>query len=80
MTLAAERMTAVVFAGRVVMRGRRPHRGSRRAASLLNARILRGMSRTVTRSHAVHLLLRLGHDSLRRRPLQTDGELKHEQR
>ena len=79
MTLAAERMTAVVFAGRVVMRGRRPHR-VRRAASLLNAQVLRRMSRTVTRSHAVHLLLRLGHDSLRRLPLQTDGELKHEQR
>jgi hypothetical protein len=80
MTLAAERMTAVVFAGRVVMQGRRPHRDSRRAASLLNAQVPRQMSRTVTRYHAVHLLVRLGHDSLRRLPLQTDGELKHEQR
>jgi hypothetical protein len=38
------------------------------------------MGRTVPRFHAVHLLLRLSYDSMRHLPLQTDGELQHQQR
>jgi hypothetical protein len=38
------------------------------------------MVRTIPRSHAVHLPFRRSDDSLRHLPLQTDGELKHQQR
>src|SRR5690348_16578409 len=75
MTLASLRATTIVLVDRVTVRGPCTRRGSSIAA--LVGYLMGG---TVLRCHAVRLPFRWSHDSLHRRPLQTDGELKHHQR
>ncbi len=75
MTLAAQSVAAVVLRGRVIVRGQRTRR-----CTCVGSRVLGLMGRTVPSLRGAHLPVRSNCVSLRHLPLQTDGELKHQQR
>jgi hypothetical protein len=81
MTLAVKGTAAVVLMcrGTVTVRGRRARRCSS-AVSINGPRVPRLMAGTVPRFHAARLRLRRGRGSMRHLPLQTEDELKHQQR
>ncbi len=78
-TLTAHGAAAVVLVGGVVVRGGRARRCSS-AATINGPRVLRLMAGTVPRFHAARLRLRRGRGRMRHLPLQTERELKHQQR
>jgi hypothetical protein len=79
MTLATQRATAIMFVDGVIVRGPCVRRSSGFPSPVV-PRFLRRMVRTVPRSDAVHLTFRRSDESLRNLPLQTDRELKRQQR